>query len=276
MGESSALLEQQPAPNFLVPIAKPAQVIEVQEKTKEYIKSVLKDGRDYGVIQGTERATLFKAGAEAVLAGFGCVAEHSIVTQEVDHDRENVFIDRYNNKKQSVGLYRYVVQTRIVHRTTGELVGTGMGACSTMESKYIWKPRDAENTALKMAQKRALVDAVLSTFGLSDRFTQDVDELSPNEKPVAQDPGKEEKRAAADYAQTIGITAEELAELISHCKELEVPTYQWLLMLKAFGCRNKGIALLDKLLFANFQTTESYEDPKTTNEHESPPAPASV
>lgn len=76
----------------------------------------------------------------------------------------------------SLGLYRYVVKCRLVNRATGEMVGEGIASCSTLESKYIDRPRDCENTVLQMAEKRAMVRAVRTTLGLSDQFTQDIEE----------------------------------------------------------------------------------------------------
>jgi hypothetical protein len=79
---------------------------------------------------------------------------------------------------ESLGLYRYVVQVDIVDEH-GQVRGSGIGSCSSMESKYVDRPRDSENTILKMAMKRAHVAGVLSTFGLSEQFTQDVEETPP-------------------------------------------------------------------------------------------------
>lgn len=55
----------------------------------------------------------------------------------------------------------------IVSNVTGEVVGEGRGAEQVGN-----RGRDA-NKAIKIAEKCALVDAVLYTFGLSERFTQD-------------------------------------------------------------------------------------------------------
>src|SRR5690606_11474960 len=74
----------------------------------------------------------------------------------------------------SLGLYRYVYKCRIVRN--GQTIAEGVGTCSTLESKYIDRPRDCENTVCKMAQKRAFVAATLHAFGLSDRFTQDIED----------------------------------------------------------------------------------------------------
>src|SRR6267142_694369 len=57
-----------------------------------------------------------------------------------------------------------------------KVVGTIVGSASTMEAKYIDRPRDCENTVLKMAQKRAHVGAALGAFGMSDQFTQDMED----------------------------------------------------------------------------------------------------
>jgi len=58
------------------------------------------------------------------------------------------------------------------------LITEGMGSCSTKEKRY--KNQDAftlDNTVLKMAKKRALVDAALTVGSLSDIFTQDLDDI---------------------------------------------------------------------------------------------------
>jgi hypothetical protein len=114
------------------------------------------------------------------------------VEREVDHDREVKWTKRQKKWRNahpgdrdftwkeesgvSYGLYRYVVRCDLVHRQTGEMVGSCLGSCSTLESKYVDRPRDCENTVIKMAEKRAHVGATLLTFGLSEQFTQDVED----------------------------------------------------------------------------------------------------
>ena len=183
-----------PSLTLLRPIASPADILVAQEEASSLIVKVLKEGIDYGVIPGTKtKPTLLKAGAERLCNAFGLSAEFSIETAEVDHFREIPYTKRskqWNNAyrgdksftwKQeegaSIGLYRYVVQCDLRLRTDGRKIGSGIGVCSTLESKYIDRPRDCENTVLKMAEKRALVAAVLIALGLSDRFTQDVEDF---------------------------------------------------------------------------------------------------
>lgn len=174
------------------PIAKPAEVLAAQNDTRELIQQTLQEDRDYGTIPGTKKPTLYKPGAERVNAAFGCAAQYRIIEKEVDHDRVNRYTKRdwewhpsIRGKKvygaevvaESQGLYRYVLLCQLVHRESGVVIGEGVGSCSTMESKYIDRPRDLENTVLKMAKKRAYVDATLTTFGLSEQFTQDVEDM---------------------------------------------------------------------------------------------------
>jgi hypothetical protein len=178
----------------------------------ELIRDALEEGRDYGSIPGTDRPALLKPGAERLAIAFGASGLYEIVEREIDHDRRVRWVKRRKDWRgpkdkggrplntieesgESLGLYRYVVRCKLV-RPDGRVLGEGLGACSTMEAKYIDRPRDCENTALKMAEKRALVAAALGAFGLSDRFTQDVEDAPPKEAK-----GKEAKGKAPTAAE---------------------------------------------------------------------------
>lgn len=174
---------------LLRPIAEPAQVMEQQNELRQYLKQVLQEGRDYGEIPGVDKPSLLKPGAERINNGFGVIPVHTIVEQEIDHDREVPWLKRKKvwrdgqwtgewseERGTSYGLYRYVVRCELVHRESGVVVAQCLASCSSMESKYIDRPRDSENTVLKMAEKRAFVGATLLAYGLSDEFTQDVEE----------------------------------------------------------------------------------------------------
>lgn len=171
---------------LLQPVASPDEVLTAQEGVRAMVAKVLKKDRDFGVIEGTKRASLWKPGAERINAAYGLAAEHTVIDQEIDHDRPISYVKRTwewgarrgekiwsEEPGQSEGLYRYVVECRLIHRASGVMVGQGIGSCSTMESKYIDRPRDLENTVLKMASKRAYIAATLSTHGLSDQFEVD-------------------------------------------------------------------------------------------------------
>jgi hypothetical protein len=161
----------------------------------------------YGVIPGTgTKPTLLKAGAETLLFLF----RYRPVINDSD-----VRVEDHGG-----GHRTYSVVCRVYNRH-GEEVGTGVGVCSTMETRYrfrsentgqpvpkdYWKTRDSNilggpqftarkkagtwviceqvehpnpvdywNTAEKMAKKRALVDAALTTTAASEHFTQDVED----------------------------------------------------------------------------------------------------
>ena len=59
-------------------------------------------------------------------------------------------------------------------------------------------PADYYNTALKMAKKRAQVDATLTVTAASDFFTQDLEPLPPT-PPEATDPQPQPKVEVVDY-----------------------------------------------------------------------------
>jgi hypothetical protein len=165
---------------LLVPIASPAELLTARSRLEEIIKKNLVENVDYGIIQGTKIPTLYKPGAEKINAAFGCYPQFLIVEKEINHDRENTFSSR-NGRGTSQGLYRYVIECILI-APDGRRLGSGIGSCSTLEAKYISRPRDMENTIIKMAQKRAFVAATLTTFGLSNAFTQDMEDIKENEK----------------------------------------------------------------------------------------------
>lgn len=76
----------------------------------------------------------------------------------------------------------YCIRCRLFSRDSGRVVGEGMGA-----DKIGNKQRD-ENSALKMAQKRAKVAAVLNSFGLSEMFSQDLEDMGDDKLPAAETP----------------------------------------------------------------------------------------
>lgn len=196
------------------PIASVKEALDARSEMEDMIPKVLKVDIDFGKFPGTDRECLFKAGAERVNRLFGAHPEYEIVEKEIDHDRVNVFkspwtdtdekpnkpdAERMKKAKQgrwkkkadgefvwqvrgesedkSYGLYRYVFRCRLV-RQDGMILGECVGSCSTLEEKYISRPRDCENTVIKMGQKRAYVGATLNAYGLSDRFTADVDDVA--------------------------------------------------------------------------------------------------
>ena len=161
---------------------------------QDVMLEVMKDGTHYGTIPGTKSKSLYKAGAEKLMATFRLAAK-----PEVEDLSEG-------------GEIAYRVTVNLLS-ANGTFVGAGIGECSSAEDKYSWRaavcdeewdetpenrrrikfskwqgkvekkkqvrtnPADVANTILKMAKKRAQVDAVITATAASDIFTQDIEDL---------------------------------------------------------------------------------------------------
>lgn len=186
--------------------------------TQAFFKQVMVKDQDYGVIPGTDKPTLLKSGAEKLCEFYGYAITIKDVQQEKDHE---------------TGYYRAVVTVALISRKNGSTVAEGVGEASTMEGRYRWRwlpewklpkninkdsllseervdkngnkyrmyrvpnddPWSLWNTVLKMAKKRALVDATLSATRSSGIFTQDEEDLqewiAEEQKPVVPPPQSE-------------------------------------------------------------------------------------
>lgn len=130
-------------------------------------ESVLKRGVHYGnpINEKTgkpafDKPTLFKPGAQKLAKLFHLRPRY----EELGSLHRNDFI-----------AYRY--RCVLVHFPTGLEIGEGVGSCNSKEKKYKWEKEvwDIDNTLLKMAAKRALVESVLISTAASDVFTTDQD-----------------------------------------------------------------------------------------------------
>ena len=130
----------------------------------EFMKAQMTKDIDYGVIPGTKKPTLLKPGAEKLCSLFNLRPIWEIIHSVVDFEKP-LFHYHYR-----FSLYR-----------GDEVVGQGDGCCNSMEIKYQkqkYKIFDLTNTICKIAQKRALVAAVLCSCGASEFFNQDLEEMA--------------------------------------------------------------------------------------------------
>lgn len=153
---------------------------------REFIKSQLKEGIDFGVVPGTNKKSLWKPGAQKGRMLFGC---------SVTVDRTERTLDRPGN------IYTTSYKAKVIHLATGNVIAECEGSCSNLEKKYfkrkVWKYLpgggkeqteeetpigDLINTIDKMAQKRAIVGATIEALGISDDFTQDLDDETEQEQ----------------------------------------------------------------------------------------------
>ena len=78
---------------------------------------------------------------------------------------------------------RMFFKCQLFNKIGGELVGEGIGAavCDDVGKRN----GQGLNLALKLAKKRAKVDAVKNTLGISDLFTQDLEDMDDGAAPPA-------------------------------------------------------------------------------------------
>ncbi len=150
-------------------------------------------GVHYGIIPGTQKKTLYQAGAEKICATFRLAPKYSVDDLSEPH----------NN------FYRYRVACSLYTIRDGLFVGSACGEASTAEEKYSWQKAvcdaqfedadpskrrkkwqedgtfirqvarnsaDLANTVLKIACKRAYVSATRGATAASDLLEVDLEE----------------------------------------------------------------------------------------------------
>jgi hypothetical protein len=166
-----------------------SEIIGHVSMVQEVMRAVMKENVHFGVIPGTDKPTLYKAGAEVLCMAFRVADSYAV--EDLSSD----------------GMVRYRVTCTGTHQVTGFVLGTGMGEASSGEEKYKWRkayddefevtpehlrriklgkyktkqvrtePADLANTILKMANKRAKMAMVLNVTAASDCFSQDLEDM---------------------------------------------------------------------------------------------------
>jgi len=189
-------------------------------KIQGLMKEVMKDGEHYGVIPGTgKKPSLLKPGAEKINFIFRLEPEYQISRHELPNGHrefEVVCTLRQIGTGVKVGegvgscstmeskyRYRNVADYEILDQKIpadakerkGEYRKQGFGM-KQIDGAWCWVKytstekadnpdiADVYNTVLKMAKKRAYVDATLTATAASDFFTQDVEDFT--EAPQSQ------------------------------------------------------------------------------------------
>lgn len=159
---------------------------------QQVMEAVMIKDTHYGTIPGTNKPTLYKAGAEKILATFKIGVEPLVIDLSTADEA------------------KFRVMARGFMIADGRMVGQGVGEASSNEEKYKWRaavcveeydatpedrrrdkfqrdgktikqvrtnPSDVANTVLKMAKKRAQIDLTLTATAASDVFAQDLEDL---------------------------------------------------------------------------------------------------
>lgn len=172
------------------------QVADRVNAVHQILEKVMRNGTHYGTVPGCgNKMVLLKPGADLLAMTFRLVPQFKVEQTDLpDGHREfDVTCSMFN--------------------PAGELLGQGVGSASTMEKKYRYrwdgsgKDRkqvenpdiaDVYNTVLKMAKKRAHVDATLTVTGAADLFTQDlIDEDDAPARPAVKMPTEKPAPVAA-------------------------------------------------------------------------------
>lgn len=143
-----------------------AKLASIEEFAKEAINT-LTAGIDYGTIPSTSKPVLLKPGAEKILLSLGISPRYEIMDQIEIYDEGREFA-------------KYTVRCLLTipnpnNPNEPHIMTEGIGMAHTKEKNVgTANPLDQFNTKLKIAKKRAMVDATIGISGLSSQFTQDL------------------------------------------------------------------------------------------------------
>ena len=210
-------------------------------EVRAFIKSQLEQDVDYGYIRDkkgnpiSQKPMLFRSGAEKLALFFNLRATYEVKEIE-DWDK---------------GFFKYSVKCYLTNGHTGEVITEGLGIAHSKEKKFRSEKVDVfdlPNTLLKIAKKRAFVDAILSATGGSYFFysgsEEDEDEL---------------------------ITKEDIKKLWAKVKKYGIPEKDFRAILKDYGYEStKDIKRRDyKEIIKDMEALKSkYSEPTPTYEEE--------
>jgi hypothetical protein len=122
-----------------MPVMDIEQAVARRDVLVQAMKSLMKEGVDYGTIPGSTKPALLQPGADKLGNLFGLTLQYEFLEKEEDWKGE-----RYGEP-----FFYYQVRARVYRGDF--LLGEGVGSCSSWESKYRW--RKAERTSAGAAQK---------------------------------------------------------------------------------------------------------------------------
>jgi hypothetical protein len=147
-----------------------------------FVREQMRRDVDHGIIKGTEKPSLWKAGAEKLAGLFGLGSRIIKMDKEIDWDKNRA---------------TFFCTIELYHIQTGKVIAQCEAICTSQELKYrehtpkTWDDRskkytygnkeprpigDLLNTLIKMVQKRAFVGAVIIATRASDFFNHDLTE----------------------------------------------------------------------------------------------------
>lgn len=165
----------------------------------EWIRNALVDGVDYGSVptkRGPSKPTLRKPGAEKICGMLGV----SVSLPSLEEYEKAAL--------SGVDVQSIILRCHLIDGS-GHVVADGVGA------RRVKQDNGDLNKALKMAAKSAHIDATLRMAGLSEIFTQDLEDMP-------QDPPEKPKRRRVSSDQR-----DELERLLAAAGVDRNAVYQW-------------------------------------------------
>jgi len=152
----------------------------------QVLEKVMRVGTHFGKVPGCgDKMVLLKPGADVLAMTFRLVPQFAVTRTDLENSHREYDV------------------TCSMYGPDGALLGQGVGSASTMEKKYRYRKdakgakienediADVYNTVLKIAKKRAHIDATLTVTGAADLFTQDlIDDDEQQKPPIAMPTGK--------------------------------------------------------------------------------------
>jgi hypothetical protein len=172
------------------------ELVARSREIEQVVAEVMEPGVHYGVIPGTPKPSLYRAGADRLASAFFIAADYQ--QEEISN------ADEVSYRVKCIGS----------HAPSGIVLGAAIGECSSNEEKYKWRrpvckeefeefpadrkrrkwkrgknnssyveeqvrtePADVRNTISQMAQKRAFVAMIRSVTGVSSIFGQDLEDM---------------------------------------------------------------------------------------------------
>ena len=228
-----AVPEHGPLQQALAPMSSD-DVLRQVRLIQEVMGKAMKEGEHYGVIPGTDKPSLLKSGAEKLSLTFRLRPRFGLERLDLagEHREYVVTCDLFNttggHEGQGIGSCSTMESKYRWRQAKRQCPNCGAEAIIRGKAEYgggwlCWKKQngcgakfaatapeivaqvadrienpdlaDTFNTVLKMAKKRALVDATLTATAASDLFTQDLEDLprapktqrvgAPHDQPIA-------------------------------------------------------------------------------------------
>jgi hypothetical protein len=193
----------------------------------EWIRSALVEGRDYGsiMIRGQKsKPSLLKPGAEKIAGMLGLIPRFPNLKE-------------YEESVLAGNLIDAIILKCELQNQSGEVVGEGVGA------RYATKQDNGDlNKALKMASKSAMIDATLRCAGISEIFTQDVEDMSMAD-PIPEKPRDILNATGVELASEKQVST--VRNLIDHPKVLISEKRNMHELLEAELTKSKAKEILD-------------------------------